>query len=126
MGIEKNCAAKFYFSLSREVRKMANVIDSDYEFALSLHRELNALGYGVEVDFMGTAEALRPAPKYEDSVLVLSDSDTEVDTHKLRARSRSPLSGALGQVSCENQQAITVSVSSYGRIPEMVKFCLHS
>ena len=74
------------------------VMESDYEFARNLHKELN--GYEVA-----------PFPPQCDLAgsIALSDEDEPISKRvKLRARSRSPLNNNLPEVSLANQQAITV------------------
>lgn len=83
---------------------MAHDCESDFEYATRLHCELNGI---VESSFAGAMTLARmPINNLQDAIVI--DSDEE-DDQKFNPVVVKPPSNSLGEVSCENQQGITVN-----------------
>lgn len=107
---------------------MATATESDYDVAMRLHRELNGIAHPA-VNLKNVNGNLVNAHKNSEdlnsTIEISSDSDSdEVDNRTAntksaepiaaslsRNRSRSPLNPQREDVTTENQQAITVSIS---------------
>jgi hypothetical protein len=88
---------------------MASQLELDYEFAKKLQDELNGISVTLHQFQQNFTHLGVKFPTTSDSIVVLSDSDDETEDSNRRQRSRSPVTKSVGQVSFENQQAITVS-----------------
>jgi hypothetical protein len=91
---------------------MASETESDFELAMRIHRELNEIGDSMPNPYQWNFSA---APSFGDSVVVLSDSeDDEFKPIANHDKKPPPPAGSRssGQVSLENQQAITVDTGN--------------